>query len=72
MMASQKGRLAKDAGPFPWLVSMGNRRTPSQRPSAMPGLNLRDGSDLEKAVLYISIKGLSGSCYFAAVIATIH
>lgn len=72
MMASQKGRLANDAGKFPWLVSMGNRRTPSQRPSGMPGLNLSGVSDLEKAVLYISIKGLSSSRYFAAVITTIY
>lgn len=78
MKASQKTWLAKDAGPFSWtwLVSMGNSRTPSQRPSGTPGVNLGGGSDLEEAVLYISIKGLSDkivleegtdSHYFAAV-----
>lgn len=57
-------------------MSVGNSRTPSQRPSGMPGLNLGGGSDLEEAVLYISIKGLCvkivleegmDSRYFAAV-----
>lgn len=78
MKASQKSCLAKDAGPFAWkwLVSVGNRRSSSQEPSGMPRLNLGGGSDLEVAVLYISIKGVSDkiileeemdSPYFAAV-----
>lgn len=56
---------------------MGSSRAPSQRPPGMPGLNPRGVSDLEKAVLQLSIKGVSDkmdsleegmdSHYFAAV-----
>lgn len=62
-------------------MSMGNRRSPSQRPSGGPGLNLGSGSDLERPLLYISIKGLSDkialgeemdSPYFVAVNAIIN